>query len=217
MPVIAVAGTKGGVGKTTTAVVCGELMTTKMGLSCVLLDMDAQESATSWKAKAEHLGTPLFVPVIGILSGKRQEAARRRELSEGIEAIGPDYGHAVIDTPPGDQEVIEVAIEAADYVIVPSTAYPADLERIVPTVQLALAAGVPHGVLLTRTREGTISKDMARNVLEDIKGLNVLNSGIPLREDLARAFGTYPTDESISDYAGVLAEVWRAINAQETA
>ena len=42
----------------------------------------------------------------------------------------------MVDTPPGTAGVIDAAIDAADLVIIPSGAAPADIDRVWPTLDL---------------------------------------------------------------------------------
>ena len=96
------------------------------GLAVMLLDADPQGSASSWADRAEHRGTPLPFPVVPVAAADLASVA----------AGGAAAGLVVVDTPPGTAGVIDAAIDAADLVIIPSGAAPADIDRVWPTLDL---------------------------------------------------------------------------------
>ena len=127
---IAVVNSKGGVGKTTTAVALAELLAEEGPAE--LVDLDPQGSADDWHRSAATAGTPMV-------------ATLARSIT------GPPAGSRVIDTPPGHPEAIRRAIDAADLVLVPSQPWLGDLKRAVPSLAEATTTGTPAMVLLTMT------------------------------------------------------------------
>jgi chromosome partitioning protein len=82
---LAVVNSKGGVGKTTTAVALAEVLA-EAG-PAALVDLDRQGSATMWHQLATEAGTPMG--------------------AELVHDLDPMPGTArVIDTPPGDADAI---------------------------------------------------------------------------------------------------------------
>ena len=115
---LAVVNTKGGVGKTTTAIyVAAGLHRQDRTL---LIDADPQQSAYLW---AEQ--DPIF-PFTVISRPMRDLHHRLSSLSRG-------YEHVIIDTPPGDSGIIGSAVMAADTVIIPASPTGLDLNRIMPS------------------------------------------------------------------------------------
>ncbi len=109
---IAVVNTKGGVGKTTTAIYLATVASAQ-GKSTELLDADPQGSATSWAEIATEGSAPLPFQV---------SPANKITLSR---ASSSDI--TVIDTPPGAADIIQAAIDAAGCIpLLKSKALPAD-------------------------------------------------------------------------------------------
>lgn len=127
---VLVAHTKGGVGKTTTAVHLAAALH-ETGTPAVLVDLDTNPAALDY---ASHGRLPM--PVLGI--------------REGREALEQHEAHVVIDAParPGDAQLLAFARDV-DLVVIPTP--PADLalralRRMVDTLT---STSTPYRVLLT--------------------------------------------------------------------
>ncbi|MCT2061625.1 ParA family protein [Dietzia cinnamea] len=171
---IAVVNTKGGVGKTTTAVYLATVAAGQ-GESTELLDADPQGSATSWAEIAAEGGTPLPFPVT---PANKITLARPGEKDL-----------TVIDTPPGAADIIQAAIDAADVVVVPTAPSGLDLQRVWPTLEAS--AHKPAGVLITSAELGTKLLELTKDALED-EGVFVFENIIGKRQAIRQAFGTVP-------------------------
>lgn len=181
---LAVVNTKGGTGKTTTAMhLAAGLFEQKPYGRTLLIDADPQQSATRW-SQAE----PLMFPVVGRASN---------DIHRTLPQLGHGFDHVIVDTPPGDLGIIRSAVMAVDTVIVPVAPTGLDLNRIAPTWELLAEIEPIHpvgvGVLLTKVRRGTVAAREIRGVLEEI-GYPILDTEIPLAEQFAAAFGSMPTD-----------------------
>ena len=169
---VAVANRKGGVGKTTTAVFLAHALADATGSPGALVDADPQGSAMEWARRAADAGRGLAVPVFA-------QPTRRLVL--------PEAPNVVIDTPPGDADIVAAAIDLADIVLVPTSPSALDLSQVQVAVETATRNGKPVAALLTRTRR-TRSVAGAEESLQAL-GVPVLRTRIPLRESLAMAFG----------------------------
>lgn len=107
---ITIAGTKGGSGKTTTAV-CLAQEAAARGIDVLLLDLDPQGTATDWApGLSKHL------------AGAR--------TSNEIKQVAAGHELCIIDTPPGAAPQAAAAIEAADVVIAVTGLGPGDMRGL---------------------------------------------------------------------------------------
>jgi len=196
-PVIAAAGLKGGVGKTTTAVALASLLGRNGAARSLLVDADPQSSALTWSVQA---GEALACDVISL--PVRDLARRIPSLSHGVPVV--------IDTPPGDPAITRAAILAANVVLLPMAPSLLEVDRLAPVIELLAevepAEGEtprPYAVVLTRVRASTRSAREVRDALAELD-VPVLDSEVPLRESIVLAFGG-PAPEAA--YAPVLAEL----------
>jgi chromosome partitioning protein len=191
---LALVSTKGGTGKTTSAVSLAMVLH-RLGRT-LAVDCDPQGSLMSWSEAAAEDGTSLPFTVVSLAT--RDVHVRLADLAAG-------YDHVVVDTPPGDLGIIRSAILASSIVLVPVSPTGLDLNRIRPTFETLSEIAVSHpaavGVLLTKVRRGTRSARAARGILAE-HGYPAMRTEIPLAEHFAAAFGTVPS---------VLAEYWELL------
>ena len=130
MAIIAVAGRKGGVGKSTIAGnLAGEFAA--MGRSVILLDADPQHSLAAWAAQGEGMLARCVEKVKAAGAEALRAKARAAEKSADI---------VLIDTPPGMPEIAYQAALAADLVLLPCGPSPLDLFSLKEALALALQA-----------------------------------------------------------------------------
>lgn len=158
MPVIVVANSKGGVGKSTLSTnLAGYLAHT--GHTVMLGDVDRQQSARGWLAlRPEHL------PRISGWDVDQDDIVR------------PPKGttHVVLDTPAGlHGKRLDMAMKVADKVIVPLQPSLFDIQATHAFVSELLAHKrsdkVSVALVGMRTKEGTISADQLRAFLGTLK------------------------------------------------
>lgn len=191
---LALVNLKGGVAKTTSSLY---LATAYSSLgSTILIDADPQGSASDWVASIEDGGQALPFEVV---------VANARTM----ERSGHQGEFVVIDTPPGDPRIIDEAIATADLVLIPSDSSPIDLQRVWPTIAAAGRAGKPVAVLLVRARPNTLALAAAIETLEEA-GVAVLDTRIPLREEIKASFGTVP--KTLHGYETVAADLLEVHN-----
>lgn len=157
--ILAVASSKGGVGKTTTAAALAQAFA-DMGRRALLVDCDAQGSASliygaedtgglyealKGRAKAadmvQHTEAGDILPASPQLDGLDVELAnksgRNSLLARSLEPLKGAYEDIVLDTPPGLGTLVIQALIAADKVLVPTMADVqslSGLEKIAETV-----------------------------------------------------------------------------------
>jgi chromosome partitioning protein len=194
---LALVSSKGGTGKTTSAVSLA-MVAHRLGRT-LAVDCDPQGSLMSWSEEAAAKGSPLPFTVVGMPT---------RDVHVRLADLGSGYDHVVVDTPPGDLGIIRSAILASAIVLVPVSPTGLDLNRIRPTFEVLEEIGVSHpvqvGVLLTKVRRGTRSARAARDSLADL-GYPAMKTEIPLAEHFAAAFGSVPA--IVGEYWELLAEL----------
>ena len=129
MAIIAVAGRKGGVGKSTIA---GNLAAefAAMKRSVRVLDADPQHSLVAWAAQGDGMLARAVEKVEGG-AGTLRERARQAEKDADI---------VLIDTPPGAPEIVYEAALAADLMLLPCGPSPLDLFALKEALSTTLKA-----------------------------------------------------------------------------
>jgi chromosome partitioning protein len=185
--VIALAGQKGGTGKTTTAV-CLAAEWQSRGRRVVLVDADPQGSSRTWAevaAEANHRGPT----VVAMGSGLHRP--------DQLPALAASYDFAVVDCPPRHGDIQRSALMVADLVLIPCGPSGVDAWALGATLDLIEEARVVRpdlqvAVVITRRVARTTLGAQARDVL-GASHLSVLTSELGHRvayqEALAAGLG----------------------------
>lgn len=190
MTTISIVHTKGGVGKTTSAMYLATAAA-RQGVESVVIDADPQQSASKWQETAARRGIGLPFEVL-------------RCHERLIVPESPPL--AFVDTPPGTSNLIQQAISEADLVLVPCGASPIEVERVWPT--LDMTNDVPSVVVMTQVDLRAKMVDKVR-ALFDRRGVPTLKTLVTRRESIKKAFGTMPID--LEAYWDVWAELEEAV------
>jgi chromosome partitioning protein len=143
---VVVSNLKGGVGKTTTAVYLAAAAVARGNDPVLLIDADRQASSAEWLEERPIEGVTVV------------EAPSERTLAR---AMGRHDGVAIIDTPPGDERLVQSAINAADAVLIPTRAGGVEYPRVVVTLGM-IPTGTPRGIVISAARLGT--NDLAETI-----------------------------------------------------
>src|ERR1019366_817076 len=180
--IIAVAGRKGGIGKTTIA---GNLAAefAFMGRRVIVLDADPQHSLAAWA----RLGVGILSRCVErIKQGEPEQLrVRARKASHNAELV-------IIDTPPGMTETLYEAALAADLVLLPCGPSPLDLFALRDALSLALKARAERRAKKPRVRfvpsKVTLNTNLGRGLSTALEsmGKKVL-PGITQRVAIAEA------------------------------
>jgi chromosome partitioning protein len=182
MGIIAVAGRKGGIGKSTIAGnLAGEF--TAMGHGVAALDADPQHSLATWAAQGEGM---LSKCVERVENGKGEGLrAHARRAAKAAEIV-------VIDTPPGITETLYDAAMVADIVLLPCGPSPLDLFALKDALSLTLKARAERRSKKPRVRfvpsRVTLNTNLGRGLSSSLEnmGKKVL-PGISQRVAVAEA------------------------------
>lgn len=202
MTIFACVNTKGGVGKTTTAVHLAALLSSQQA-PALLIDGDPQASAASWAAWRRDREDVGASPVTTCLTGKSI-------LSEGKQ-LSAAYKHTVIDAGGRDSAGLRSALLLADSAIVPVGASGLDaaaMTDMLSVVELArdFNPALRVRVLLSRLDPRTKDvRDMKAFLTE--QNLEVFTATICERVAYRRAVGEGATVFEVGKDAAAIAEM----------
>jgi chromosome partitioning protein len=140
---IVVTNLKGGVGKTTTAVYLSAVAAARGYDPVMVIDADRQASAAEWLEERPIEGVTVV------------EAPSERTLTR---EMGRHDGMGIVDTPPGDERIVQSAINSADAVVIPTRAGGVEFPRVAVTLDM-IPKGTPRGVVIASARLGTNDLD----------------------------------------------------------
>jgi chromosome partitioning protein len=214
--IVAFAGQKGGVGKSTTAV-CLAVAALERGSRVLLVDADPQGTVRTWGEVAAELKRP--APTVVAMGASMHKAGQ-------LGALAAAYDVTFIDCPPRHGDVQRSALMVADVVVLPCGASAADAWALATSLEVVREARTMRDellacVLITRKQGRTALGKAARKVLE-ATGLPVLEtelgSRIAYQEALASGQGitTYAArDAGTREIFDLLDELGRLFHGQE--
>lgn len=191
---VVVANVKGGVGKTTTSVYLSAAAAARGYDPVLLIDADRQASSAEWCEERPIEGVSIV------------EAPSERTLKRAMS----DHrgGLAVVDSPPGDERLLQSAVGSADAVVIPTRAGGVELSPVLLTLEL-IPARTRRGVVICAARLGT-------NDLEETiawwKAQKVSIWGvIPERVGIAAGPEARLYRDGLAEYGAVLQRVLRGL------
>lgn len=164
---IAFAQQKGGVGKSTLAInTAVELSRRKHSVS--LIDADQQGTVTKWKER-RHAEQPTVINGDGV---------NLLSVLDDLESKGTDF--ALLDLPGRQSSLVNLGMQAADFIIIPARPLDVDVEASVETVRAARRLGKPYAFALAIIQAGSSrTKEFAESLRE--KGQPVLPAFVATR------------------------------------
>jgi chromosome partitioning protein len=166
MPTIVLASTKGGCGKSTSAVLLATELATS-GYSVAIIDADPNQPISLWAARN---GTPDALKIISQVD--------ENTIIDVIEAEEQVSTFVIIDLEGSANMTAAYAISRADLVIVPTQGSLLDAMEAMKSVALvkqqekAFSKQIPYAVLLTRTSAAVRSRTL-KDVVAQITGAGV--------------------------------------------
>ncbi len=179
--IISVIQTKGGTGKTTTAMMVSFALSS-LGDRVLVLDADKQRSAADW---AEEADDDLGFEVLAVPTDRTLETAIRRFGNQ-------DYDFILIDTPPGSSSIVETASRAADLVLIPTGVSPLDMKRTQATLDFFDGTDTPVAVVLVNVDKRERLLEFAQETLSANKRAALADVIVPARSATRRAGATVP-------------------------
>lgn len=152
MKVIAIISQKGGAGKTTIALHLA-VAAEQSGQTAVIIDLDPQASATSWKDSRQD-DTPAVVSA---------QSARLVAVLEAAKMGGAEI--CIIDTAPHSESTALAAARVADLILIPCRPSILDLRAISNTIDIAKIAGKSVAVVINSVpSRGSLAEEAAAAV-----------------------------------------------------
>ena len=168
MPVVVLASPKGGVGKSTTALVLGSTLAAK-GAEVSIIDADPNQPIVEW---GKLPGSPPNMNIVSCTSEK--------EIIRAIKTAAAQTPFVIVDLEGTANLLVAYAISRADLVIVPTQGSHLDGKEAAKAIQLVkeqeeyLDRTIPFAVILTRT-----SAAIRPKTLQHVERL-LRESGIPM-------------------------------------
>lgn len=145
MPVICFASSKGGVGKSTSAVLLAAELA-RRGAPVVIIDADPNRPVATWARRA---GKPEQLSVLS--------STTEATVIDDIEAASARAPFVIVDLEGTASMTVAYAISRADLVVIPSQGSQLDAAEAAKAIRLirqqekAFGRSIPHAVLFTRT------------------------------------------------------------------
>jgi chromosome partitioning protein len=165
MPVIVMASPKGGVGKSTCAVLLASEFA-RMGADVTVLDCDPNKSLSRWAAH----GMPSGVTLLSNIG--------RSEIVPAIRNADGDGKIVIVDLEGVASQMVSRAISQADLVLVPMQPTALDAEigsealALVREEEEALGRKIRHAVVLTKTNAAVKSR-VQKELEEQLRGAGI--------------------------------------------
>lgn len=180
--IISIVNSKGGVGKSTTAVCVATVLSSK-GYKVLLRDADPQASTTEW---------------ITLIKQSEKIPFDFEPTNRSLMGIKNDrYDFIINDTPPQNDSIITNAIDISDLIIIATSTSGLDLSRVFAVVDQITAQ--KYGILLTMVDIRTKLPENARELLED-ENIYVFKTEIRERVSIKELYGKLPNDKDELEY-----------------
>jgi chromosome partitioning protein len=179
--ILSISQSKGGSGKTTTAINLGGALIEK-GYKTIVIDLDMQKpDALNWAKKSNKID---FVKKIDV-----------HNMFEEVLSLRKNYEFIIFDSPPNYLEEGMKAIMCSDFIILPASPSfndQSNLKKIIDTVKIA---NKPYGVLVSRLKKNTsIGSSVYNDILENENGFTTYITNRTSMEEAGYAgewIGTY--------------------------
>lgn len=194
MPVIVFSSPKGGVGKTTAAVILASELAVR-GASVTVIDADPNLGVVEW---AQQAATP---ESLNVVQGVSEET-----ILDLIEAATVKSQFVVVDLEGTASLIASYAISMADLVIIPVQGSHLDAKQAARQISLVKAQEriarreIPYAVLFTRTNPAIVPKTF-RHIEQQFAQHNVVTLGVHFadREPYRAIFSFGGTLDGLSD------------------
>jgi len=202
MPTIVIASSKGGSGKSTSAILLATALA-EHGATVTVIDADINRPLSSW---AKHAKLP---DTLTVLSDVKETT-----IIDTVEEAAADSQFVIVDLEGTASLIVGLAISRADLVIIPTQGSQLDAAETAKTVKLvkvqekSLRLKIPHAILFTRTSSAIRPRTLRAIEAEFRKaGVRVLQTQIHERDAYKAifSFGRTLSDLDSSQVTNLLA------------
>jgi len=193
LPIVAFANSKGGAGKSTSAVILATELALK-GAAVTVLDADPNKPVSEWAGRE---GRPENLTVIADISEKT--------IIDEIEAAAQKTPFVIVDLEGTASMMVAYAISRADLVIIPMQGSQLDAKEAAKTIRLikqqerAFTKRIPYAVLFTRT-SSAIRPRTLQHIQDEFRkhGIRCFQTQVHEREAYRALFSFGGTLESLN-------------------
>ncbi|MDN5978660.1 MULTISPECIES: ParA family protein [Bifidobacterium] len=189
--ILTIANAKGGVAKSTSSIYLAETIRRRGG-GVTVYDADPQSTSSLWADAARDAGDPLDFEV---------RPANLSTLSR-LHGSADKTGWSIVDAPP-QGKLLQASLDAADFVIIPTSDSPLDLQqawamldetRPHTSAAVLVVKAEPHTTAFRETMGALHQADTPR-----------FDTVIPKRQRIKKALGTRPRE--LFEYRDLLSEL----------
>lgn len=170
MPVIVFANSKGGVGKSTSAVVLAQVLA-KRGATVSLIDADPNQPLSQWWQR----DTARVPENLALVANVNEDS-----ITDAIDDAASRSAFVIVDLEGSANLAVSYAIGRADLVLVPMQGSQLDADQsrrvldLIRREEKAFRRAIPYAVFFTRTSAAIRSRDL-QHIERDLK-----DNGVPL-------------------------------------
>ncbi|UDF05775.1 ParA family protein [Asticcacaulis sp. AND118] len=205
MPVITFANSKGGSGKTTSALLLANALA--LGKPTAIIDADPRKPIASWKKKSDERGT--FPANLTVVSDVNED-----NLIDKIETLKQLNTFVIVDLEGLASKMMSYAVARSDYILVPCKEQQQDVEAALQVLGALkrdfqmLNRNVPFSLLFTMTKY--VKSRSSRAIVDQLKAttIAVFQTEITERDPYSQIFMRGGT---IYDLKGVVTNIDKAI------